>query len=335
MTAGSRPSVIVGTLWPLLGEPGSPSIVDPNGTAQAGIGAFPLVLDSTSSTRGRLVLGYALGNGAGISAVTASDTGGGAGTWLSTASLGPRRFDRYFDGVHTQNISGVGSPPPLHGPSGQIVTFSWPSLAADPNANNNVIAVWAGSLTQSPPLDPDHLVLFAALSTDAGAPAGSLSVLTFPIASELNPNLPNQRWVLPGALFNLPGEQGQNPAVFFPSVAIDGLGGVDLLFLRSLHTGHCNTCPVAKTSVRFARWNSVADLAAGTAPQYIHEFEPPFTMFSPGTNNDYHMVSASGCDIYVAWSRQEADAMGQPTGQWDAFAAHLLADGSCALNRPR
>lgn len=314
-TVRSLSSTVVATAWPLNGEAGAPTPVRCNGAgSQIGRGAFPLVLGNNSIKPGRLMLGYTPSIHVFKPEVTASDVGGGGGLsdWIQVSA--DRRLDRYFDPLAQQTVLILGTadydiPGFVNVPlPGGADALTWPSMSLDPRPTHGdtLVAAFAGRL----PSDTQRLVLFLAECTNAGSGAPAF-VLGSPIT-------PPQRWLLTGSLLGVPGA-----SVWMPSVAIDSLGGINLVFAWTMDIGNCSSCNPPRTTVRYVRWSSIDEVAAGHAPSYIADLSPQFFALYGTGNNDYLMVNASGCHIYIAWAQQTV------ANQWDIYAAHFRAGASC------
>jgi hypothetical protein len=243
---------------------GSPC--DENGHA-----AMPVIVQGGTSM-GRIVVAF-MRYFEGPTAVIHSDDGG------STWSFDPNSNDGAIDHAGAAQIV---VPSASDIPASQTNNWNslnfFPSITTDPTNPSNVYVAFVGTADQSG--SDRNLDLYVALSTDAGATfsAGNVRRLT---DSELGDT----------AL-------SESADQIFPSVAVDGYGGINLLYYLVDDDGQLNA--------------KYAKLPSFTASPFVAKLNDPFTpdVFSTNEGNfigDYHMIGASGCTVIPAYMSVHED----------------------------
>jgi hypothetical protein len=99
-----------------------------------------------------------------------------------------------------------------------------------------------------------------------------------------------------------------------PSIAVDGQGGINIIFLRTAQPDNTDP-PSVRVTVRYARWPSFASLAAFQRP-FLADLSDPFRPWT-GSFNDFQMICAAGCsDVYAGWASSQS-------GTWDLYVSHI------------
>jgi hypothetical protein len=156
---------------------------------------------------------------------------------------------------------------------------SWPSASFDPADPRDVIVAFVGRVAVIPTTDA-----MICVSHDAGR--------TF------HPDTGRFRFT--AADLSLPNDPDVPMHVFHISAAIDGLGGVNLMYC--LTQASAEEQPV---SINYARWTSVSALSG--PPAFKHRLAGPFTGTPVGFEaNDYHMLTATKCWVYAVYVHPDA-----------------------------
>jgi hypothetical protein len=156
-----------------------------------------------------------------------------------------------------------------------------PSAAA--GADGKTVYMAFIGIDQQEPENPD---IFVAVSHDGGA--------TFD---------PENTFRLEDSDLRLPSDATLRYQAM-PSVAIDAMGGINLMWAD---TPAADDGPTDVT-IRYARFNNTAALSGPAS--FIQSLTPmPFrlsSVFGIGRlQNDYHVLSASGCVLYAAYARTD------------------------------
>jgi hypothetical protein len=315
-TARSLPSPIAGTAWecdPAHPSGGYPSLVasgrGPAGepALRQGWGNSGVVLAS-GPHRGRLIMASSGNQGRPWTAlppeVTWSDTGGGPITQSPPAWAAATPLDRF--GPAGSPIAGIVDPATDQTPVPPDIRLQFksdPGIAADPTHPGRVYIAFLGRAIAE---TPDQIDLFLSVCDFDAAPAASDTGTAAPI---WRTHKIADSWLL------APGENpgAAQPEQFMPTLRIDALGGINLLFCQA------PDIPASRTptlySVRYARWPSLAALEAGCAPflSVLSSGQQPW----PSTaGNDYMGLTASGRDVYAAWA-------GSQSGDWQVYVSRI------------
>jgi hypothetical protein len=156
-------------------------------------------------------------------------------------------------------------------------TATAPADGVDPGLAVIVFAAESASL-------PGNVDLFIAVSTDSGE--------TFPEQNVYR--IDDKQLLAPG---EAPGQTDQ----VMPAVAIDPLGGINLLYVNSRDSDVSGG--ITRVAVRYARFPSVASL---TGPAFVRDLSPLFALtsqFRIGAGaHDYQMIVSAGCALYAAYA---------------------------------
>ncbi len=297
-TAYSLDTTPLAASWPVGGGPGSPQSVSANPSGSTGLGAMPLVIQAGPAA-GRLILGWS--DRWHPPSIAYSDTGGddiqdpSQPRWHSAQSLSGWT-DYTTTPPTTGSVSGVGvhnSPTDPQPVPGNLTVMSVPQLAADPVHPSTVYAVFTGRTSST----GSNLDLFIALSLDGGASFNSGNIVHI-ADDQLRPAGTGE------------GESDE----YLPSIAIDALGGINLLFLRTTSPDSSSLADTRVTA-RYARWPGFASLTSG-ARAFTQDLSDPFVPWGTFSGNDYQMITASGCDVYAGWASDQS-------GNWEVYVSHI------------
>lgn len=301
---------LMGMVWTnTSGQPGIPTKMDCTQTSDPCTGGqtlaqrtyadgqYPVVLPS-----GRVVMGFrdrgeptTIPPGQGP-LVTWSDTGGDVADPVSGLRWQPaQRLNSY--GPPSQNL-------PIFAPVGSGANWAgaglwWPTLDCDPTHATWVYAAIIGRTSESATSND----IWIALSIDSGASFPALR--TVHITDDM---------LRPSGL-----PEGQT-SEFHVSIAIDHLGGINLLYYRAVLM-----IDQPNFEARYAHWPSFDDIQQGH-PATVLRLSDSFYGWPYGGHHDYIMMRRAGCMLYAGFTTSE-------TGNWDGYAAVIdpVPGSSCAL----
>lgn len=295
------PTQPTGTLWnqPLLPINPDPGAV--NGIA--GNGAAPLVIPS-GLNKGRIVVAFA------PATFTTTPRRWIYADWsvaqqrLVWSQAGDFAQARVPGSSALHEIVGTGTAD-LPGP---IVAANFPGIAVDPTNPLKVYVVFAG---RSDP-DTPNSDLYVAQSLDGGAtfdPSNTLHITDAMVFDDLGTDQ------------------------FMPWVAVDGYGGVNLLYYRAPTTESVN--PILQ-----ARHARIVSFSAGsTTPLSVRPLSaqffavaPPQTLPLPGAGSiwmgDYQMNAAKGCIVWVCYVTTEEGTYNTYVRRLDVCMADIDSNGA-------
>jgi hypothetical protein len=286
--ATSSTATPVGSQWP------SPPVeVRAGGQSRSGRGVFPVIVPF-GTFKSRVIFSYSKTHSVlcpycAPPVVTYSDDG--QSTWHDEIVL-----DRY--GPNNQfNVAPVEPPVSVAGMPGNW-HYTLPSMALDPNNPEVVYVVFPGGADTS----ATNVDLFVA----RGVADPLTGELVFTVYRVTGPQL---------------GESSSGPYdLWLPSIAIDGLGGINLLFWRT--NSPDGTPPEqAAASVRYARFASFSQVLAGQNASFWQDLSAQVHP-TPGFG-DYFMLTAVGCGrLYAAWVTDQS-------GTSQVYVNRINASGSC------
>ncbi len=280
-----------GFTWPTAStDPGFTHSVDFLGGGQAaGKGFYPVVLQS-----GRVVMGYGRWDTSGYFAPTGFTYSDDSGVTWNAEGLA----DAYGPAGTSHNIESIRYQGAVPVPGG-VQVWSCPSLSWDPTDSSRAWMISAGR-TDDPQASPTDIDLFISRSQITNG------VLSFP---------PDSRYRVTDAQLLIAGEPNVESDEFMPSIGVDQRGGINIAFVRTTTPDGTPTADT-RVTVRYARWLSAADLAAGHTP-FVQDLSTPFVPRPGNSGNDYIMLTTSGCYVYIAYA---AD----PDGDWNIYAHRVL-----------
>lgn len=176
-------------------------------------------------------------------------------------------------------------------PGGTLVLGNHPSICRDPTNVNKIYVAFVGT-PQSSSFPIQNLDIYIAMSPDAG--------VTWPRVQRLT-----------DAMLGDPGDSGSPNGTdhFFPAIAVDGFGGVNLVYHRTVLPYSGSGEPFIDVSyVRIA--NPVFPLQPGSVSAPIR-LTPPYQPIptSPARIGDYLSIGASGCLVYACYPKVEAGGL--------------------------
>jgi hypothetical protein len=258
----------LGSIWPNVAQAVSSS--PPPSSGFGGRACANAVLSHPDPQfRGRVFA--ALGDFGGRPFWTRSDDEGAGGTWADlTEFLQYRGIDNFLGFFPAGSIR----------PGLRPTVF--PSVVVSPVDGKTVFVTFIG-IDENEPENPD---VFVAVSLDGGE--------SFDIGNVYR---------LYDDHLLLSHEEPRLAVQAMPSIAIDKLGGINLIFIH--HRDQAGT-PIEVT-VRYARFDTVASMAGPAS--HVQDLTPLFPLtstFQIGLlSNDYQMIAASGCVLYAAYARTD------------------------------